>query len=108
MFFKLCAFEPSWQNIMKPRDGYSGKDLFEAGRGLSFNDFIILPGYIDFGTDDVSLETNLTRNIKLKKPMVSSPMDTVTEAKMAISLALLGGIGIIHITMQWKSRWMKS
>lgn len=77
-------------------DGYSGQQLFDAGRGLAFNDFIILPGYIDFGTDDVSLETNLTRNIRLKKPLVSSPMDTVTEAKMAISLALMGGIGIIH------------
>ena len=81
---------------MQPRDGYSGRELFDAGRGLAFNDFIILPGYIDFGTDHVSLETTLTRNITLKKPFVSSPMDTVTEAEMAISLALLGGIGIIH------------
>jgi IMP dehydrogenase len=81
---------------MKPQDGYSARELFEAGKGLAFNDFIILPGYIDFATDDVSLETSLTRNIKIKKPLVSSPMDTVTESKMAIGLALLGGIGIIH------------
>ena len=81
---------------MKPRDGYSAKELFDAGRGLAFNDFIILPGYIDFSADEVNLETSLTRNIKLKKPLVSSPMDTVTESKMAIGLALLGGIGIIH------------
>lgn len=81
---------------MQPHDGFSARELFEAGQGLAFNDFIILPGYIDFSTDEVSLETNLTRNIKLKKPLVSSPMDTVTEAKMAIGLALLGGIGIIH------------
>lgn len=81
---------------MKRHDGYSGSELFDAGRGLAFNDFIILPGYIDFSTDDVNLETSLTRNIRLKRPLVSSPMDTVTEAKMAIALALLGGIGIIH------------
>jgi IMP dehydrogenase len=81
---------------MTPHDGYSARELFAAGQGLAFNDFIILPGYIDFSTEDVSLETNLTRNLKIKKPLVSSPMDTVTEAKMAIALALSGGIGIIH------------
>jgi IMP dehydrogenase len=81
---------------MKTRDGYSAGELFDAGRGLAFNDFIILPGYIDFAADEVLLETSLTRNIKIKKPLVSSPMDTVTESKMAICLALLGGIGIIH------------
>ncbi len=81
---------------MQARDGYSARELFEAGRGLAFNDFIILPGYIDFTTDEVNLETSLTRNIKIKKPLVSSPMDTVTESKMAIGLALMGGLGIIH------------
>jgi IMP dehydrogenase len=81
---------------MEPQDGYSGRELFDAGRGLAFNDFIILPGYIDFTINEVNLETDLTRNIRLKKPLVSSPMDTVTESKMAIGLALLGGIGIIH------------
>ncbi|HPQ53506.1 MAG TPA: IMP dehydrogenase [Spirochaetota bacterium] len=78
------------------RDGYSAEELFISSQGLAYNDFIILPGYIDFAPDDVSLEANLTRNITLKRPLVSSPMDTVTESSMAIALALMGGIGIIH------------
>lgn len=81
---------------MTPRDGYSAEQLFNAGQGLAYNDFIILPGYIDFSPEAVNLETQLTRNIRLKRPLVASPMDTVTESKMAIGLALLGGIGIIH------------
>lgn len=81
---------------MKNKDGHSARELFDALYGLAYNDFIILPGYIDFATDDASLETRLTRNIRIKRPLVSSPMDTVTESKMAISLALLGGIGMIH------------
>jgi IMP dehydrogenase len=77
-------------------DGLSGKELFEKGKGMSYDDFIVYPGYIDFQPSDVSLEAFLTRNIRVKNPIVSSPMDTVTESTMAISLALLGGIGIIH------------
>ena len=81
---------------MQVKDGFSGEELFTTSTGYAYNDFIILPGYIDFAPDDVTLETNLTKNIKLKSPLVSSPMDTVTEAEMAIALALWGGIGIIH------------
>jgi len=77
-------------------DGLSGKELFEKGQGISYDDFIIYPGYIDFQPSDVSLETSLTRNIRIRNPIVSSPMDTVTESTMAISIALIGGIGIIH------------
>lgn len=81
---------------MPTKDGFSAEEIFTTPTGYAYNDFIILPGFIDFAPDDVSLDTNLTRNIKLKSPLVSSPMDTVTEAEMAIALALWGGIGIVH------------
>lgn len=77
-------------------DGLSGEEIFARGKGLTYDDFIVLPGYIDFQASEVDLETNVTRNIRIKRPLVSSPMDTVTEWKMAAYLALLGGIGIIH------------
>jgi IMP dehydrogenase len=78
------------------RDGFSAEELLEQGEGLTFDDVIVLPGYIDFGAGEVELDTKLTRGITLKRPIVSSPMDTVTESQMAIYVALLGGIGIVH------------
>ncbi len=77
-------------------DGFSANELFTKENGWAYNDFIILPGFIDFSPDEVVLESKLTRNITLKVPLVSSPMDTVTESRMAIGLALLGGLGIVH------------
>ncbi|XP_065845386.1 inosine-5'-monophosphate dehydrogenase 2-like isoform X1 [Oscarella lobularis] len=78
------------------QDGLSASKLFSNGSGLTYNDFIILPGYIDFPADDVDLQSPFTKNIRLNRPFVSSPMDTVTEGTMAIAMALLGGIGVIH------------
>ncbi len=77
-------------------DGYSAEELFSSTEGLTYKDFLVLPGYIDFTPNEVNLETYLTRNIKIQRPLISSPMDTVTEDQMAIALALLGGIGMIH------------
>lgn len=81
---------------MTELDGIGAPDLMVPGRGIAYDDFIVLPGHIDFHHQDVDLASPLTRRIQLQLPFVSSPMDTVTEHKMAIKLALLGGIGIVH------------
>jgi IMP dehydrogenase len=91
----MAADEKTMGAEMAEQDGRSAGELFGSGKGLTYDDFIVLPGYIDFQPSEVDLETNVTRNIKIKRPLVSSPMDTVTEWKMAAYLALLGGIGII-------------
>ncbi|CAG2122597.1 unnamed protein product, partial [Medioppia subpectinata] len=69
-------------------DGLSAHQLFGTGDGLTYNDFLVLPGYIDFSAEDVDLTTNLTKRIQLRVPLVSSPMDTVTESEMAIAMAV--------------------
>ncbi|XP_037514953.1 inosine-5'-monophosphate dehydrogenase 2-like [Rhipicephalus sanguineus] len=77
-------------------DGLTAQQLLGYNEGLTYNDFIILPGYIDFDAQEVDLTSKLTKKIDLEVPLVSSPMDTVTESEMAIAMALCGGIGIIH------------
>ena len=74
------------------------RDFFQKteGESLTYDDLIMLPGWVDFALDDVSLRAKVTRDLELSLPVVSSPMDTVTESDMAISLALEGGIGMVH------------
>jgi len=69
------------------------------GEGITFDDVLLVPSYSEVLPREVSLQTNLTRGIALKIPIVSAAMDTVTESAMAIALARAGGIGIIHKNM---------
>lgn len=67
-----------------------------AYRGMTFDDVLLEPSYSEVLPGDVDVTTQLTRNIRLNVPIISSPMDTVTESEMAIALAQEGGMGIIH------------
>ncbi|KAH9255499.1 inosine-5'-monophosphate dehydrogenase [Batrachochytrium salamandrivorans] len=81
-------------------DGVDAEHLFSKvarGFGFTFDDIILLPGFINFSVAEVDLSVKVTKNgPKLNAPFVSSPMDTVTEHKMAIAMAMEGGLGIIH------------
>lgn len=106
--------------------GFAAKQLFSQGVCYTYDDCIFHPGHINFGAHEVRLQgcccaeqncnttaptgpdpprvsalqvdlsTNITRNIRLRTPIVSSPMDTVTEGDMAVTMALLGGMGFVH------------
>ena len=68
--------------------------------GLTYDDVTLVTQYADFLPDDASLETQLTSRQKMNIPFISAAMDTVTEAPMAIAMALAGGIGVIHKNLE--------
>ena len=70
-----------------------------ALEGLTFDDVLLIPAYSEVLPKEIDLRTRFTRNIRLNLPFVSAAMDTVTESKMAISIAREGGIGVIHKNM---------
>lgn len=67
-------------------------------KALTFDDILLVPAYSEVLPKDVDLATQLTRTLRIKIPIVSAAMDTVTEARLAIAIAQEGGIGIIHKT----------
>jgi len=69
------------------------------GKALTFDDILLLPGYSEVTPDMVNVNTYLTPAIQLRIPLLSAAMDTVTESRMAISMARMGGMGIIHKNM---------
>lgn len=75
---------------------YANSEIFE---GLTFDDVLLVPAHSDVLPRDVDVSTWFTRDIRLRTPIVSSAMDTVTESELAIAMARSGGIGVIHKNM---------
>jgi IMP dehydrogenase len=73
-------------------------------KALTFDDVLLVPAYSNVLPRDVTLRTQLTRNITLNIPLLSAAMDTVTESRLAIALAQEGGIGIVHKNMTDKAQ----
>lgn len=72
------------------------EDLFQSQDSLTFDDVLIVPGYSEVLPSDVDVSAWLTPTIRLKIPLISAAMDTVTDSRLAIALAREGGLGIIH------------
>src|ERR1700740_138304 len=69
------------------------------GKGLTFDDVLLMPAYSDILPREAEIRSRLTKNLTLNIPMLSAAMDTVTEANLAIALAREGGVGILHKNM---------
>src|SRR5262249_18304735 len=83
-------------NLFPGADPMQDRILYQ---GITFDDVLLEPAYSDVLPRDADVRTQLTRNIRLNIPILSSPMDTVTESDLAIALAQEGGIGVIHRNM---------
>ena len=73
------------------------------GKGLTYDDVLLVPAYSEVLPREVSITSNFSRNIGLNVPIVSAAMDTVTESRMAIAMAPEGGIGVLHKNMTIES-----
>ena len=78
-----------------------------AEDALTFDDVLLVPGYSNIIPANVSLKTQITRNIELNMPLLSAAMDTVTEASLAIAMAQEGGLGILHKNMTIEQQALK-
>ena len=70
-----------------------------AYKGITFDDVLLEPRYSEVMPNEADVMTQLTQNIRINVPIISSPMDTVTESEMAVAMAQEGGIGIVHKNM---------
>lgn len=75
------------------------EDIFNSSDALTFDDVLIVPGYTEVLPAETDVSVELTPTIRLNIPILSAAMDTVTEARLAIALARMGGIGVIHRNM---------
>ena len=71
---------------------------------LTYDDVLLVPDYSEIAPHEVNINSMFSRNISLNIPIVSAAMDTVTESRMAISIAQEGGIGVIHKNMSIKKQ----
>jgi IMP dehydrogenase len=84
----------------------SHQDKF-VGKGLTYDDVLLVPGYSEVLPREVNIQTKFTKNITINLPIVSAAMDTVTESRMAIAMAREGGIGVLHKNMTAEQQALK-
>jgi IMP dehydrogenase len=85
--------------------------MIAADVGLTFDDVLLIPGASEVLPTETDVSSRVTREISVRIPVLSSAMDTVTEAKLAIAVAQAGGIGVVHRNLtpeQQVTRWRRS